>query len=1262
MPTSDQLVWNCLSVDADLLQAVLRSPKVDLVSTSFELWELLWVRVLQVFSGVDKVVLQELFDGGAIGKQQGEVLHETWSIILQVDHVHRTRASEPEAPDSTATNNIYQPCALGVYHQRRPWHSSGVPPAVEHVALYLDLHLDNGSSQGNLWYRSAKVHLIHARRILCTFHRGLESILAAENWELSAVQLRALDLVSTGSVETLTLWNGGAQTPTLEESLPGIIYNQVHQRPDSLAVCAWDGNWSYQELDDKARRACASLRRVNGVKAGDMVLFRANKSRWAVVALTAILYAGAACIPIDIRLPCDRLQQIRRMTGATLLITTPDTALLDIDSCQTVPLALAEIVQQDIHDEACIPTNSPESIAFVFFTSGSTGLPKGVVSDHRSVATKVVHIAKAMHQGPRSRTLQFASHSFDVSIGDIFGTFSVGGCICVPSEQQRLDGLALAINEMQCTHACLTPTTLSSLTPSEVPSLQQLSVGGESLTRDQLRLWALSAVRLAHIYGTTESVIWDTYADDISTEDSPTNIGKTIGGSTWVVDASDPQRLIPVGAVGELVIEGPAIARGYLNDPERTAACFLDDPSWLRAFRHCYSFVCARVYRTGDLVRYNPDGSLDFLGRTDRQTKINGQRVELGDIEYALRRVLPPNSQCAAEFVQEHSLLAAFTHIYHPHAVSRDAFPAQVLRDRLAALLPSYMIPSYFIPLDNGLPITPTGKLDRARLRGIAASLPIVPDDRKSQLVEPPNEREKSMRSLWAQVLGFPDALSISLHAGFFEMGGTSVTAIKLVSLSRAQGIYMSVLDIYEHPRLCELVSAVTRTGRQSPWESPDHAFSLLEDDLSLDKTRDTILQQSQISLDQIEDVYPCTQLQQGLFALTAKQPGDYIGQTIINLPHNTIDAHRFQRAYERVVARVPILRTRFVSLATSTSRLYQLVVRESVEWHLAEDIEQCMSKDRSELTCRLGERLMRSSFVRKGSNCYFVWTMHHGLFDGWSLDLMLDAITQEYKAQHETAGIQPFKPFIHYLKSVDNDTSANFWRAELQGAERLVFPPGLPERYLVCQSRKFLRSTAAGISWPRIGFTPSTLLRGAWALLLHHYSSSKDVIFGAVTSGRQASMFGIETMMGPTIATVPIRVRFDQLHEEDVPRFLHRMHAQSVDMLPFEQMGLQRISRLSAETARACQFQTLLVVHPIPTSSGRNSFFQPDIRSMGDEMHTYAIVLQCCLHESSVDFQLQVDEALIDLQQADRILRHLELMTKHLCLSSSTKTPLTTP
>ena len=151
-----------------------------------------------------------------------------------------------------------------------------------------------------------------------------------------------------------------------------------------------------------------------------MVLFRASKSRWAVVALTAILYTGAVCIPIDIQMPCGRLHQIRKMTGATLLISTADTALLGVDSCQTVKLPLTECLQQDIRDKAYIPTNSPESTAFVFFTSGSTGLPKGVVSDHRSVATKVVQIARAMHQGPHSRTLQFAPHCFDVSISDIF--------------------------------------------------------------------------------------------------------------------------------------------------------------------------------------------------------------------------------------------------------------------------------------------------------------------------------------------------------------------------------------------------------------------------------------------------------------------------------------------------------------------------------------------------------------------------------------------------------------------------------------------------------------------------------------------------------------------------------------------------------------------------------------------------------------------------------------------------------------------------
>ena len=255
MRPSNESAWKCLSVDVNLLKAVLRSPKVDSVSTYFELWELLWVRVLQLFFGVDKVVLQELLGREPVGKQQGETSHEIWGIELQVDRVHRIRASKQEEPAATTTNNIYQTCALGVFHQSRPSHASGVPSAVENVALYLELHLVTGLIQGNLWCCSAKVHLIHARSILSTFHRGLESILAVEDWELSAVQLRALDLLSAESVETLTLWNGGPQTPILNESLKGILDDQVEQRPKSLAVCAWDGNWSYQELDDEARRA-----------------------------------------------------------------------------------------------------------------------------------------------------------------------------------------------------------------------------------------------------------------------------------------------------------------------------------------------------------------------------------------------------------------------------------------------------------------------------------------------------------------------------------------------------------------------------------------------------------------------------------------------------------------------------------------------------------------------------------------------------------------------------------------------------------------------------------------------------------------------------------------------------------------------------------------------------------------------------------------------------------------------------------------------
>lgn len=243
-----------------------------------------------------------------------------------------------------------------------------------------------------------------------------------------------------------------------------------------------------------------------------------------------------------------------------------------------------------------------------------------------------------------SRILQFAANTFDVSIGDIFGALFYGGCVCVPSDDQRINDLSAIIRKMDVNQACLTPTIAQTLNRSEIPSLKTIALGGESLTRKDLEMWS-QGVRLINIYGATEATIWCMASEVGKREDStPSNIGKSFAGVTWVVDTFEHNRLASVGAVGELVIEGPLLARGYHNDSKKTAAAFIGNAAWAKHFKPDRR---RQFFKTGDLVRYNLDSTLNFIGRKDTQVKLRGQRVELGEIEYYLMSTVPSDWQVA---------------------------------------------------------------------------------------------------------------------------------------------------------------------------------------------------------------------------------------------------------------------------------------------------------------------------------------------------------------------------------------------------------------------------------------------------------------------------------------------------------------------------------------------------------------------------------------------------------------------------------------
>ncbi|KAM0326625.1 hypothetical protein ACHAQA_006494 [Verticillium albo-atrum] len=488
------------------------------------------------------------------------------------------------------------------------------------------------------------------------------------------------------------------------------------------AVDAWDGCLTYVELDTASSK-WASILASNNLFMGQKVLHVFDHSRWAIVAWFALLKAGCACIPVDTSAPEERLRSIIRGTGCKA-------ALCDATRAPT----LANLVQQvltpaELSDMEAPSTNlstledNASKASMIMYTSGSTGEPKGVIQSHGAVTSSLLRVAQALRLDETTRFLQFASHSFDVSICEIFTPLCVGGCIVVPHPGDKVGSIVNNINTMQASHALLTPTVARTFTPDEVPGLRSLSLGGERASSELRKLWA-SRLSLSILYGTTETAVWDTVAH-ISPHDceNPRLIGHPIGGRVWVVHPSNWNQLSPIGVLGELSVQGPEIGDGYLERPEQTARAFKSEPAWLPKNEESDP-ASQRIYRTGDMGRVLKDGSLEIWGRIDRQIKLNGQRMEPAEIEECLMRLLPSHLRVYVELLvpsQEKARLAAFVS-YEENttpAISAQMKYGDEIRkalDDVRALLPRTMIPTVVVPLTS-LPLTVSKKINRRELQ-----------------------------------------------------------------------------------------------------------------------------------------------------------------------------------------------------------------------------------------------------------------------------------------------------------------------------------------------------------------------------------------------------------------------------------------------------------------------------------------------------------------------------------------------------------------
>jgi amino acid adenylation domain-containing protein/thioester reductase-like protein len=566
-------------------------------------------------------------------------------------------------------------------------------------------------------------------------------------------------------------------------SIISLFEDCARRAPNEQAVVCGESSLTYERLNRSANRLARGLRRHGAGPDVRIALFL-DRSVEMIVAIFAVLKAGATYVPIEPNHPDDRVNAILADSNPVAIVTTQNH--MSRFSAQPAPVIALDGHDTSIREETDSnlddPT-TPENLAYLIYTSGSTGRPKGALISRNNLLHSTV--ARIQWYGaPVGRFLLLSPYSFDSSIAGIFWTLCSGGTLVVPPGELHKDPAAIAdiMETQEITTLLATPTLYTNLLEScsgkKLPGWMTAILAGQAcaaeLVRNHYRLF--SSVALHNEYGPTEATVWST-AERCEPADDVVLIGKPIPYTSAY--ALDHQLMAaPVGTPGELFIGGAGVARGYLDLPGLTAERFLPDPF--------SSQPGARMYRTGDRARFRPDGRIEYLGRADWQIKIRGHRIEPEEIESAIRSIPGIRDAAVAASSQAGGDARLVGYIM---ADDKQSPSVQFIRTELERLLPAYMVPSLFVFLDS-LPIGPNGKLDRRRLPE-----PVDAQRATAEFVAPRNELEQTLADIWAAVLQAP---RVGIRDDFFGLGGDSIMSIQIIARAKQAGIQIAPLQLLQ--------------------------------------------------------------------------------------------------------------------------------------------------------------------------------------------------------------------------------------------------------------------------------------------------------------------------------------------------------------------------------------------------------------------------------------------------------------------------------
>jgi amino acid adenylation domain-containing protein/non-ribosomal peptide synthase protein (TIGR01720 family) len=767
-----------------------------------------------------------------------------------------------------------------------------------------------------------------------------------------------------------------------------LIQQRASQQPLAVAINSWDGDISYQKLDDMSSELAVHLSQQS-VGPGVFVPLCLGKTKWMAVAMLAVMKTGAAFTLLDPSYPTSRLLNMCQKINATVIVTlesqVPVASRLGVPTVVSMGNLNLEKNNSDSPPESA---SSPMDPIYAAFTSGSTGNPKCAIVNHAGFTASALAHSEPCHFTPQSRVLQFASPAFDLCILEHLSTLIMGGCLCIPSAADCHSNLTEAMNKFAVNVALLTPTVSRIVSPGSISTLKVLVFCGETVRASDVSRWE-QHVEVRNAYGPAEcSVIFSVQPHPRS--EDPGNIGFSTGCVGWVVHPEDHCRLMPLGCPGELVIEGPIVGDGYLSDSEETARAFIEAPPWRREFA---AIPTRLLYRTGDLVECTGDGSFRFIGRKDTQVKLHGQRLELADVEHHLHRSFPEARQAIADILRSShesghgdgrpkTLLVAFVclplsssaekeeheeSLFHP---PNDEFRAAcaIAESRLSETLPSFMVPAVFLPLSH-MPQTKSGKADRRYLLGQAELLPWerIQEFRvtRGQPQMPSGEREEKLQQIWARTLNRA-AHEIGINESFFRLGGDSVSAMQVAASCKTSGFNVTVADIFRHPTISKLAQKVQESRRNPQF---------------LPKT---------VQEDPIDKLFHLSPIQQLFFEHVPDGHNKFTQEFLLRVT-KPASSSKIRKAIEEIVTQHSMLRARFEQ--DSDGNWGQIVRRDvATSFHLHEHrissidnhdhLQKMFSASQSMLDIQHGPMFVVDVIETDGHEQYLGLMAHHLVID----------------------------------------------------------------------------------------------------------------------------------------------------------------------------------------------------------------------------------------------------------------------------------------